>query len=707
MFKAEKPINSVNEDVLDRAKVAIDLSKHIQLYKDNNNDSLTIGIIGDWGSGKTSFINMVLESIPKTNDYIIIHFNPWNISTRKQLISDFFMQLSNEIGRIDTATISKEVGNNLKKISKIFKPLSMIPIPQISVFTTMAGKMFDEVGGTLSEYAELQELNLDDLKEKLNVELEKLNSKIIIVIDDIDRLADNDIGEIFQLVKSIADFKNTIYILAYDDAIVTNALNKLQNGKGQEYIEKIIQVPILLPYISKEEINKIFIKKLNEYLKNISTKDFDSEYFTELYLNGIKNNLTNIREVERYFNTFNFGFNVIKEELNICDYIVITLFKVFEPNLYRYIQENKAYFTGVNFGENFGLNSEEKMKIIKEELEEQFENLKKINSQKAKNLIKILFPKINTIYNNSTYGYPYILRWNKNRRIASPKYFDNYFKLTFSENEIRKSELRKILNFNSKEELKNSFNVENSKKLELLDRILEVVDELKVEKEIEFLKFILSLTDVLEFEGQITMLTIGQEPRYKVSRIFYAIFDKATLEKKVEIINNIFQCEECSIYSLILILENFKKDKEKHQISEHLFDGEGFLIQENLLDKLTELLINRVIARSKKAETIPRYLADILYAMKRIDKYDEAKVVFKNYLENKKLLIQLMETFIGIRTVETNYKIIEEKYIMKDYVEFFINYDELIKMIDDNITSPTPKEKEIINLLKNPKTEKN
>lgn len=95
MFYSEKPIILGKEDLLGRAKVANELSREIKSYK--NEDSLTIGIVGKWGSGKTSFINMVLENFEENDDYIIIKFNPWNISSRKQLISDFFLQLSNNI----------------------------------------------------------------------------------------------------------------------------------------------------------------------------------------------------------------------------------------------------------------------------------------------------------------------------------------------------------------------------------------------------------------------------------------------------------------------------------------------------------------------------------------------------------------------------------------------------------------------------------
>ena len=112
MFCSEKPIISKENDLLGRAKVASYLAKEIEHYK--NRDSLTIGIVSKWGSGKTSFINMVLENFKGNDKYIVIKFNPWNMSSRKQLISDFFLQLSNNI--------KKENENRRKRKNRKINP---------------------------------------------------------------------------------------------------------------------------------------------------------------------------------------------------------------------------------------------------------------------------------------------------------------------------------------------------------------------------------------------------------------------------------------------------------------------------------------------------------------------------------------------------------------------------------------------------------
>ncbi|AHI52281.1 KAP family P-loop NTPase fold protein [Fusobacterium vincentii] len=425
MFYSEKPIILGKEDLLGREKVANELSREIKSYK--NEDSLTIGIVGKWGSGKTSFINMVLENFKGNDNYIVIKFNPWNISSRKQLISDFFLQLSNNIKKENVSgEIISTIGKSLGTLSKFFKPLGFI-LP-LSVLSTI-GDITEKASEFINEYVESEKEDLETIKRKIDTELEVLGKKLLIVIDDIDRLCDDEIREIFQLVKSIADFKNTIYILSYDREIVTKALDKTQQDKGEEYLEKIVQVPLVLPYISKSDLDKIFINRLNITI-NIPDEEYDNSYFSEIYYNGLAENFESLRDIERYMNVFSLGINLAREELNINDYIAITLIKVFEPDLYEYIKNNKEYFSGTKFDEFLNKDKKE----ILTELEGIYEKLKKLEKRKVKRLIEVIFPKLGEM----NYAEGFIDIWGKARRIATPVYFESYFRLDFPEDEIKK-----------------------------------------------------------------------------------------------------------------------------------------------------------------------------------------------------------------------------------------------------------------------------
>ena len=680
MFYSEKPIISKNEDLLEREKVANDLAKEIESY--DKKDSLTIGIVSKWGSGKTSFINMVLENFEENDDYIIIKFNPWNISSRKQLISDFFLQLSNNIEKKGSNEIIGAIGKSLGTLSKFFKPLGFIP--PLSVLSTI-GDITEKASEFINEYVESEKEDLESLKDNINNKLTNLNKKIIIVIDDIDRLCDEEIREMFQLVKSIADFKNTIYILSYDREIVTKALDKTQQGKGEEYLEKIVQVPLVLPYISKNDLDKIFINRLNIII-NIPDEEYDNSYFSEIYYNGLAENFENLRDIERYMNVFSLGINLAREELNINDYIVITLIKVFEPDLYEYIKNNKEYFSGTKFDEFLNKDKKE----ILTELERIYEKLKKLEKRKIKRLMEVVFPKLEV----TTYDEGFIDIWGKTRRIATPVYFESYFRLDFPEDEIKKSEIKKFREFSTEEDLIKIFNINNKKRIRLLELLIEEIEEISDKKAIILLKFIFSIADELKYEGPKGIFSFMENPQYKVTRIFYKIISN-TNRNRYKIMEELFKYNKSSFQLLFSILDKLNNSFLKRNLEAEYGIGEGELIN------LRNIAVARILKESEKSTKIEPKLLNILYTMKSLEQEKEAKKVFKNYLKNKDLLIDFVKEFISTRTTEISYSIRESTYLLKDYIDDFYDYEKLVKLVDKNFTNPNEEEAKVINQLKN------
>ena len=681
MFYAEKPIISKNEDLLGREKVANNLASEIKYCK--NKDSLTIGIVGKWGSGKTSFINMVLENFKGNDNYIVIKFNPWNISSRKQLISDFFLQLSNNLKKENVSgEIISTIGKSLGTLSKFFKPLGFIP--PLSVLSTI-GDITEKASEFINEYVESEKEDLETIKRKIDTELEELGKKLLIVIDDIDRLCDDEIREIFQLVKSIADFKNTIYILSYDREIVTKALDKTQQDKGEEYLEKIVQVPLVLPYISKSDLDKIFINRLNISI-NIPDEEYDNSYFSEIYYNGLAENFESLRDIERYMNVFSLGINLAREELNINDYIAITLIKVFEPDLYEYIKNNKEYFSGTKFDEFLNKDKKE----ILTELEGIYEKLKKLGKRKVKRLIEVIFPKLGEM----NYAEGFIDIWGKARRIATPVYFESYFRLDFPEDEIKKSEIKKFREFSTEEDLIKIFNINNKKRIRLLELLIEEIEEISDKKAIILLKFIFSIADELKYEGSKGIFAFMENPQYKITRIFYKMLNNSN-RNQYKIMEELFKYDKSSLQLLFSVLEMLNDSFLKKNLESE------YGIEENQLIILRDIAVTKILKESEKSEKIESGLLNILYAMKRLRSEEEAKKVFKNYLKNKNLLIDFIKEFISTRTTESNYSVEKSSYLLKDYINDFYDYEEFVKLVDENFTNPTEEETRIIKLLKN------
>src|SRR3990167_38798 len=349
MFKPDQPIQSHKEDILGRKSFAQSLGNAILKYKEK--DSIVIGLFGAWGSGKTSIINMALEHIDsvykqKTNESkpIIVKFNPWNFSDQNQLITQFFKQLSITLKRTDYASDVKNIGEKIETYARFFEPLKLIPV--VGQYIGILKDVTENTGVALKSWGDLKENDLDGIRGELNDSLVKQSHKIIVIIDDIDRLKNTEIRQIFQLIKSLGDFPNTIYLLAFDKDVVLNALKKAQEGSGSEYLEKIVQVPFDIPLISKQEVEGLLFNQLDGLIQDIPEEKWDKTYWGNIYHSGIRYFFENIRDVTRYINLLRCGFAIVKGEVNAIDFLAITALQVFIPEVYYGIRDNKDIFTG-------------------------------------------------------------------------------------------------------------------------------------------------------------------------------------------------------------------------------------------------------------------------------------------------------------------------------------------------------------------------
>ena len=329
-------------------------------------------------------------------------------------------------------------------------------------------------------------------------------------------------------------------------------------------------------------------------------------------------------------------------------------------------------------------------KEILTELEGIYEKLKKLEKRKAKRLIEIIFPKLGEM----NYAEGFVDIWGKARRIATPVYFESYFRLDFPEDEIKKSEIKKFREFSTEEDLIKIFNINNKKRIRLLELLIEEIEEISDEKAMILLNFIFSIVDELKYEGPKGIFSFIENPQYKVTRIFYRIISN-TNRNRYKIMKELFKYDNSSLQLLFSILDKLNNSFLKNNLESE------YGIKENQLISLRDIAVTKILKESEKSKRIESRLLNILYTMQRLGKEEEAKKVFKNYLKNKDLLIDFIKEFISTRTTEINYSIRESTYLLKDSINDFYDYEKFVKLVDENFTNPNEEEAEVINQLEN------
>jgi predicted KAP-like P-loop ATPase len=556
IFNVDKPINSSAEDKLDRACFVNNLANAIIDYKDK--ESLTIGLCGKWGTGKTSILNLI-EAKLKDEKYKIIKFNPWNFKEQDELIQAFFKELYQQLNYVDDHKVFTKFSLFFKRIFHILSFGQYIP--SIAPHAVLLAPLIKEYANLLDNLTFKK--SLEEVKNKIEKVLRKIakknkNRKIIVFIDDIDRLNDKEIAQIFQLTKLIANFENLIYVLSFDKNVVVSALKNSQKEFAENYLDKIIQVPLKVPEVSLFKIQNTLIDKMNKSISNI--REFESYRNGELENTGFWLQFGTIREVNRFLNIFNFKFHSLKDNVDFHDFCVVTLLELKFPKVYNFIFEHKKIITGDY--SLYSSNDEDKKRIesvVKTFIESIRDEHNSIDNAFIYESLKFLFPKIRTC--TTSYSlYAHVMPQEAKVRgyIQEDSNFDYYF------------------NFYNPEEITNS-------------KIEESIKEYDKEQFLEFVKILIKNQ---EFSNYLSFMNYYIENDLDVERsknLFEWILGISSLIEKDKDLKSLFVLDsESQIgYFLLSFLRNHKQDFNIFQyIKQFFIEGKLTLCKVNILRSL-------------------------------------------------------------------------------------------------------------------------
>ena len=365
----DKPIARLEQDSLNIEKYANSLSKFIR----NSDTPITIGLQGEWGTGKTSLMSLLLENFNEDGNEREIAtswVNTWEYSlfkgaseTTPAVLSGMLEKLRDE--NRDIWTIKDEAADKVKKATKFLSGLANQVIEkQTGVnFKEAVSDSFTEKN--VAHIVEVKNLIASIINELIEHSKNKIQ-KVVFFVDDLDRIPPTDAVEVLESLKNIFDIPKCVFILAIDYDVVVKGLESKFGKKTKEnerefrsFFDKIIQVPFTMP-VGAYDITTFLKTKLNDLGVEPVFIEASIGQITKIVRYTVGNNP---RSLKRYLNTFSLINQIMddddeneKDDNNIILLFAVLGIQVSYPQIFRLLTQNPDYLSwNEKFGNKIGL----------------------------------------------------------------------------------------------------------------------------------------------------------------------------------------------------------------------------------------------------------------------------------------------------------------------------------------------------------------
>ncbi|MDP4147783.1 MAG: P-loop NTPase fold protein [Bacteroidota bacterium] len=372
-IQTDKSIFELDNTGLKRNKFARQISEIITQTQPFH--AFAIGINAPWGSGKTSLIELIVANLKihaESKKYLYIDFSPWYFSNPEMLITSFFSLLEDKFRH------NKHLVSELKAYGK------EITMAEKSLLKTEFTKLLFESSLTLKER-----------RETIIKQIQQEGKVLIVSIDDLDRLDKKEIVDIFRLIRLVADFPNTFYIVGYDRNYINSAIEQeLTKCSPEKYADKIFNVEFKIPELSTDiikERTKMYLEKQIEILGEKVGKIDKVELSKCFDYSGLDRFIKNERNIKQFTNNLIMRYLSIKDEVNFYFFFLLELINYKDANLlsslyysresilkkYRDLETGKSESDPIDFPTIIGRPIQSEIKDVLDELFQKSSYLKR------------------------------------------------------------------------------------------------------------------------------------------------------------------------------------------------------------------------------------------------------------------------------------------------------------------------------------------
>ena len=362
----DKPISIKSEDLLNVEKYSTAISNFII----RSDTPITVGLQGEWGTGKTSLMSLLLEDFNSQN-IACSWVNTWEYSmfrganeTTPGVLRGMLEKLKTSCKERGIWTLKDEGEAKFKSAARFLGGLAnQIVANQTGLNVKEAAEGLSNNKVNTAEIAEIKALITELINELIN-DTKNPIQKVVFFVDDLDRIPPGDAVEVLEALKNIFDIPNCVFILAIDYDVVVKGLESKFGPKTEEnerefrsFFDKIIQVPFSMP-TGTYDIENFLVEKL----KNLGIEILEEE--KDLYAKAVKFSIGyNPRSLKRYLNSFSL-INYLREieddesEPKGDDFMLFAILgiQISYPKIFRLLTQHPNFITwNKGFGNKFGV----------------------------------------------------------------------------------------------------------------------------------------------------------------------------------------------------------------------------------------------------------------------------------------------------------------------------------------------------------------
>lgn len=407
------PVDDWAEDRLNRGRLIQSVAALI--FRDK---APVIAIVGPLGEGKTSALNLLGVSLSSRKDLsIVVEFSSWLPGGEESLVFSLF------------GTIAEQV-----RARYVIPGLST----ELRRFARLLAGAVPKVGEMLRNF--FQEPSQVEQLVALNRFLSELPVRIVVLVDELDRMDPKELHMLLKAIRGVADLPNVTYVCAYDKKSLVRLISESDPAYGQLYLEKFFPMQLTLPRIDQDLLGRFFDRELEAVAKalNLFPGEKDKKAFDEsllpLWHTCIKRYLRNFRRMTLFFNAFHSSLKNVSAEVNPFDMMILQLVKTMSDVTYEFIYENGPLFydPGLRIAlwmERLSVDDKKEAAIRDQRLNEFFNSLDPSIKRWVTDLLAAIFPTVSHCLrgDRSSWIGRNADRAEEEHRIYHPDYFPRYF----------------------------------------------------------------------------------------------------------------------------------------------------------------------------------------------------------------------------------------------------------------------------------------